>query len=256
MLRLLIGTGVVLMVVGFGTAGWQYWQSVAGADPAIRTAAGDVSAIWLGGPNGDIVPAETAAAFLAQDRFVPARLATITFPAALTGLLREGEPLPDPAFLEVMADIRAPRLAEGLCPVLTGLMAEECAVHSARVVPGSVNPTLGTAQFRIELAYRLLPDGAELPDLAEHIFDTSAVEVSALPENLATDTVGVALAAVIEAGQLGCTSDNAGSPCRIIALTLDWRSGSPFHGIARIGWLAPLPDGVFAAPEIGPATGG
>ena len=28
MLRLLIGTGVLLMAVGFGAAGWQYWQSL------------------------------------------------------------------------------------------------------------------------------------------------------------------------------------------------------------------------------------
>ena len=256
MLRLLIGTGVVLMVVGFGAAGWQYWQTVAGPGPAASTAAGDGAAVWLGSPSGDIVPPDTAAAFLVQDRFVPARMATITFPAALTDLLREDEPLPDPALLEVMADIRAPRLAEGLCPVLTGLMAEECAVHSARVVPGSVNFALGTARFRFELAYRLLPDGAELPDLADRVFDTMAVEISALPEDPDKDSVEVALATLVAAGQSGCTSDSAGSPCRIMGLTLDWTPGQPFDGVARIGWLAPLPDGVFAAPEIGPAPGG
>ena len=28
MLRVLIGTGALLMAVGFGAAGWQYWQSL------------------------------------------------------------------------------------------------------------------------------------------------------------------------------------------------------------------------------------
>ena len=35
MLRLLIGTGLLLMAVGFGAAGWQYWQGL----PAELTAA-------------------------------------------------------------------------------------------------------------------------------------------------------------------------------------------------------------------------
>ena len=39
MLRVLIGTGLVLMAVGFGAAGWQYWQSLPKAAPAEEAAA-------------------------------------------------------------------------------------------------------------------------------------------------------------------------------------------------------------------------
>ena len=34
MLRVLIGTGLLLMAVGFGAAGWQYWQTLPTAEPA------------------------------------------------------------------------------------------------------------------------------------------------------------------------------------------------------------------------------
>lgn len=255
MLRVLIGTGLLLMVVGFGAAGWQYWQSTAGPDQ--RNPGSDAATdVWLGTPTGGIVPAEVTAAFLTQDRFVPERIATITREAPLAALLRDGEALPAPVFLEVMADIRAPILAEGLCPVLTGLIAKDCAVHAARVVPGSVDPAQGTARFRFELAYRLKPDGAELPDLSGLIFDTQDVEVGIAPEDTPSTTVEAALAAVIDTGQSACVSDSAGLPCRIIDLTLDWAPGVPFSGVARIGWLAPLPDGVYPAPDIGPAPEG
>ena len=33
MLRILLGTGALLMAVGFGAAGWQYWQSLPKAEP-------------------------------------------------------------------------------------------------------------------------------------------------------------------------------------------------------------------------------
>ncbi|OYX24059.1 MAG: hypothetical protein B7Z10_09950 [Rhodobacterales bacterium 32-66-7] len=131
MLRLLITTGVLLMVVGFGTAGWQYWQNSVATAPGTSPVA-DGTDVWLGTPTGGIVPAEVTAGFLLQDRFVPGRIATILRTAALTDLLRDGESLPDPVFLEVMADIRAPLLAEGLCPVLTGSIAADCATFPAR----------------------------------------------------------------------------------------------------------------------------
>ncbi len=257
MLRLLITTGVLLMVVGFGTAGWQYWQNTAASAPGTSPVA-DGTDVWLGTPTGGIVPAEVTAGFLLQDRFVPGRIATILRTAALTDLLRDGESLPDPVFLEVMADIRAPLLAEGLCPVLTGSIAADCAVQSARVVPGSVDPARGTAQFRVELAYRLKPDGADLPDLSGQIFDSLNVEVAIAPDPAVAEagTVEVALAAVVDTGQFACLSDSAGLLCRITGLTLEWAPGVPYSGTARIGWLSPLPEGVYPAPEIGPAPEG
>lgn len=255
MLRLLVGTGLLLMVVGFGAAGWQYWQTVSAADQGSSPVAVG-SEVWLGTPTGGIVPAEVVAGFLAQDRFVPARTATIFRVASLTELLQKGEALPDPVFLEVMADIRAPLLAEGLCPVLTGLIAADCAVHAARVVPGSVDVARGTAQFRIELVYKLKPDGAELPDLSGHIFDSLDVEVAIAPDMAQADTIEAALGAVVDSGQFACLSDSAGLPCRITGLTLDWAPGVPFSGVASIGWLSPLPGGVYPAPEIGPAPEG
>jgi len=249
MLRFVIGLGVLLMVLGFGAAGWQYWQGIAGADRPGATLP-PVTEVWLGTATGTIVPAEVTAAFLQQDRLVPRRIATITHVAPLTDLLRDAEPLPAPAFLEVMADIRAPLLAEGFCPVLQDMIAEDCQIHSARVVAGSVDAQSGTAQFRIELAYRLKPDVADLPDLAEQVFGSLDVEIGVAPEVVPGNTAATALAAVVEAGLLACSADSAGYPCRIIGLTLDWAPAVPFQGVATVGWLSPLPDGVLAIPEI------
>lgn len=254
MLRLLVITGCLLMVVGFGAAGWQYWQEQQRLNPS----ADAVGEVWLATPTGGIVPAERATAFLDQIRLVPGRMMTVTLTAPLATLLQAGEPLPDPAFHEVMADIRAPLLATPLCEVVIRQIAADCAVHSARVVPGSLDPALGTARFRVELAYRLKPDDAALPDIATQVFSTLLVEVEIAPDPASTETQGVeaALLAVMDAGSFACTEDSAGYPCRILGLTLDWSPGLPYRGTIDIGWLDTLPDGVFPAPVIGPAPEG
>ncbi len=253
MLRVLITSGLLLMTAGFGAAGWQYWQasSAAGTAPDAVDVVAEGGQSWLISETGGIVPREETLAYLAQDRFVPGRFVAMVRTAPLTALVAEGEALPDPAYLEVFADIRAPKLAEGLCPVLLDTIASDCAVHSARVVPGSVDPVMGTGQFRIDLVYRLKPD-AELPDLAQHVLVPQPVPLAVEVGSPATASAEAGLTALVEAAAAACAAEGAGQVCRVLNLSVDW-APARLVAEARIGWLAPLPEGVIPAPPLGPA---
>lgn len=266
MLRLLIGTGVLLMAVGFGAAGWQYWQGLpkaeaAQADAKAPEAGGTAAAAppprqtWLISPSGGLVPQDDVRAYLAQERFAERRTVTVIRQARLTDLLAEGETLPQPEYLQVLADIRAPKVAEGLCAVLVQSLATDCAVNAARVVEGSVDPVAGTAQFGLELVYRL-PDTEDLPDLAAHVLreDTTSLALEAGAEG--TASVEAALAAAVSAGTDACAAQADAKVCRVVQVVLDWAPDQPVQARARIAWLAPLPKGMFPAPPLGPATGG
>ncbi len=283
MLRLLIGTGLALMVLGFGAAGWQYWASLPAApatqDPSAQPAdAALAQGGWLVSPTGGLIPRDDVRAYLAQDRLVPGRSVTVTHTAPLTALLAEGQTLPAQPYLQVFADIRAPRMAEGLCPVLLASVAQDCAIHSARVVPDSVDPVRGTARFRIELAYRLKPEADPLPDLGAHVFlseilavgdDPAAVTVPAPEEAaepaeddaapaevanpLAAASVTDALAALVATVVQTCSDAEDRQACRLLSLSLDWAPGTPGFGQGRVGWLEPLPEGMLLAPSLDPA---
>ncbi|MBA3908726.1 MAG: hypothetical protein C0524_02340 [Rhodobacter sp.] len=260
MLRILIGTGLLLMVVGFGAAGWQYWQSRPERAPEViaEVASQEVGPqqTWLISPTGGLVPRDDVQAFLAQDRFVPSRTVAITRTAPLTDLLADGETLPETPYLQVLADIRAPKTADGLCSVLLSRVAADCAVNAARVVDGSVDPVMGTAQFRIELVYRLKPADAEMPDLAANVLQGDRIRAELEAGSEASATIEAALAATVEAGLAACAERDAGQTCRILGLALDWSPDAPATGRADIAWLAPLPDGMFAAPPLEPAPEG
>jgi hypothetical protein len=260
MLRLLIGTGILLVVVGFGAAGWQYWQGLPAGEasetaaeaeaPGQRTA----SQTWLISATGGLVPRDDVRAYLRQDRFVPSRTVTVTRTAPLGDLLAEGEKLPDPPYLQVLADIRAPRIGQALCPVLAERVAQTCAVNSARVVEGSVDPVRGTAQFRIELVYRLKPEAEDLPDLAANVLEDSYVtlDLSAAEGG----TAEAALAAAVDAASAACTAEGVGQNCRILGLALDLSPDGTPAARARIAWLVPLPEGMFIAPPLDTPTEG
>jgi hypothetical protein len=191
MLRLLIGTGLLLMALGFGAAGWQYWQTLPQAEAAtateaapdnapdnasgqadeVRPEARPVRQSWLIAPTGGLVAQSDVRAYLAQDRFVPERTVEVTLQAPLAALISEGEKLPEPTFLQVLADIRAPKIAEGLCNRMRQTIAADCAVNAARALEDSVDAAAGTARFRVELVYRMNEDSIELPDLAAHVPD-------------------------------------------------------------------------------------
>lgn len=271
MLRLLIGTGLLLMAAGFGAAGWQYWQSLPpvqaaavetspdepGAEPGAATAAvAPLRQVWLMSPTGGLIPQDDVRAYLLQERFAPARTVLVTRQARLADLLAAGESLPEAAYLQVLADIRAPQAADGLCEVLLQSVASDCAVNSARVVEGSVDLVAGTALFKLELAYRLPDTDAELPDLAAHVFRAESVEMvlEAGAEGTASAeaALGAALATVTEA----CAVETAGDLCRMKRLSLDWVPGQPVRALAEIGWLDPLPQGMFVAPPLTTASGG
>ena len=261
MLRLLIGTGLLLMSVGFGAAGWQYWQSLPKTPRAEGVATAEAAPAparqsWLISASGGLIKQDEVRAYLQQDRFVPGRSLVIERQANLADLLAEGEKLPEPAFLEVLADIRAPRVAEGLCAVLTGSVAQDCAVNSARVLEGSVDPVAGTAQFRLELVYRLKEDGIELPDLAAHVLRTDRVGLELEAGAEGTASPEAALQAVLSAVAEACAVDAVGEICRPMELSLTWAPGQPILGRARIAWLDPLPDGMFMAPPLDTASGG
>lgn len=282
MLRLLIGTGLALMVLGFGAAGWQYWSSLPAA-PAAQDASGQYADAalaqggWLVSPTGGLIPREDVRAYLAQDRLVPGRSVTVIHTAPLTALLAEGQTLPAQPYLQVFADIRAPRMAEGLCPVLLATVAQDCAVHSARVVPDSVDPVRGTARFAIELAFRLKPEVDPLPDLGAHVFQTEILAIGANPDTVVVEapaeeaagaedeapaevanpldaaSVADALTALVTAVVQTCSEAEDRQACRILSLSLDWAPDAPAFGQGRIGWLVPLPDGMIPAPSLDPA---
>ena len=98
MLRLLIGTGVLLMAVGFGAAGWQYWQSLPKvAAVEVEAATPQVAAVvrqsWLISPSGGLIPQDEVRAYLAQERFIQGRTVRVQRQASLNALLAEGEKL-------------------------------------------------------------------------------------------------------------------------------------------------------------------
>ena len=263
MLRLMIGTGVLLMVVGFGAAGWQYWQGL--PDPAATAEAtppqADLPQGWLISATGAPVSQDVLQAYLAQDRFVASRRVVITRTAQLGDLLTEGETLPETPYLQVLSDIRAPLLAEGLCDVLTPAVGASCAVNAARVVDGSVNPAQGTAQFRLELVYGQASDAEPLPDLALHVLKTATVSLPPEAVVLLPDqSPETAISALIDAARLACAAEDGRQACRVLRMTLDLSASRPgaarVVALAEIAWLAPLPDGFFAAPPLEPAPEG
>lgn len=267
MLRLTIGLGVLLMAVGFGAAGWQYWQSLpptvaeaveaTTSDPAAQTAKpAALRQVWLPAPDGGLITQEAAHGYLSQDRFVLGRLVEVTRQADLADLLEEGEALPEIEYLQVLADVRAPQVAEGLCAVLLQAMASDCAVNSARVVDGSVDPIAGTAMFALQLAYRLPGSEADLPDLAAHVFRSEPVDVTLEAGSADTSSPDAALTAALAAVTGACAADTVGDPCRMLRLSLDWVPGQPVNARAEIGWLDPLPEGMYVAPPLTTASGG
>lgn len=257
MLRLLIGTGFLLMAVGFGAAGWQYWQglppsSSATVEPSARPSD---RLVWLISPTGAVVPEAEGRAFLLQDRLVPDRMARIELTARLDALLLEGETLPESEYLQVLADIRAPRLAQTLCQILTAELAASCTVHSARVIPGSVNSIRGEARFVLELAYRQDVSGVELPDLSAHVLKSEEVgpDPAVLPPPV---SVEAALAELLATVRTACGEQERAATCRLLGLSLDWAPGTSRQASARIAWLEPLPAGMTSLSDVPPPPGG
>lgn len=244
------------MAVGFGAAGWQYWQGLpANVTPVAGQSESPGSAAWLVSPTGVIISADDRRAYLVQDRLVPERIAQLTVTARLEDLLLQGEKLPAADYLQVLADIRAKRLGQALCPVLTSGLAVACTVHTARVIPGSVNSVRGEARFTIELAYRQDVSGVELPDLAAHVLQSEEVEPDAtvLP---APATVEAALTELVAATLAACSAEDRAATCRVLGLTLDWAPGASRQTAARIAWLEPLPGGMKSLSPIAPPPEG
>jgi hypothetical protein len=264
MLRLLIGTGALLMAVGFGAAGWQYWQSLPKVEPvaaaeAVETDAAAPKAMirqrWLISPSGGLIPQEDVRAYLVQEAFVARRTVQMTLQATLADLLAEGEKLPEVEYLQVLADIRAPRVAEGLCAVMRQSFAADCAVNAARVVEDSVDPAAGTAQFRVELVYRVAEGAEEVPDLAAHVLRTDVIGLTPDAGVDGTTSAEAALAAALAATTGACAAEGVGKLCRPMRLTVDWLPGQPAQSWAEIGWLDPLPTGMFVAPPLTSVSG-
>lgn len=255
MLRMLIGTGLLLMTVGFGAAGWQYWKTLPAAAEASETSAASAPAAkarqgWLISPTGGLVPQADVRAYLAQERFVPERTLRVQRQARLADLLKPEEKLPDVPFLQVLADIRAPQVAEGLCPVLLDSLAQDCAVNAARVVEGSVDPVAGTAMFRLELVFRLKDTADEVPDLATRVLRTDVTRLDIAAGEDGSASAEAALRVLVDQIATACSAETVGELCRPMELSLDWVPGRAVQAGARFGWLDPLPKGVFVAPPL------
>lgn len=261
MRRLVRFLGTALVMVGLAVlllvAGWNFWPNgvvtPTGGPSAGRAGAAlaEQPGTFLVSPTGGAVPAMDAEAYLLQDRPTPGRALTVTMTASLETLLQEGEVLPDPLFQEVMADIRAPILAESLCPILSASLAHRCSVASARVEKGSLDPLTKTAVFRLDIRYSQPSDPDDLPDLARHVLRTTRVD---LPETVETATsVESVLQALVSVAEAACAAEGAGLACRVLRIELDHGPGGAARGQAVIGALFPLPDWMRTAPELLPA---
>jgi hypothetical protein len=265
MLRVLVLLGLLLMAVGFGAAGWQYYQSLTPGAPTIAAdepaalppqPAVELSQTWLISPTGGLVPQDQVRTYLVQSRFVKDRRVIFTRGIRLADLLAEGEKLPDTPYLQVLADIRAPKAADGLCAVLTASLAEECALKEARVVEGSVDLVAGTATIAIELVFRETSDGSELPDLAAHVLRSEAVRLDLAAGVPGSESAEAALAMAVDLARTSCAAEHVGQACRVQNIVAGWSPGQPLSFRAQVAWLDPLPDGVFAAPPLEPAPEG
>jgi hypothetical protein len=261
MLRALIVTGLLLMGIGFGAAGWQYWSGMpaagvpGAADRSSAAVADGVPSVWLASDTGAVIGKGEGEAYLAQDRLVPGRMLVVTRTAPLSALLGDGETLPEPVFLDVFADIRAPVLADGICAALTSGPAADCVMHSARVLPDSIDPTSGTGRFRLEFAYRLKPEEAELRDLAAQVYRSLTLPWVPAEDSPGPTDPASAVAMLVTAAADACAGEAVGQACRIVGLSLDWVSAQQIGGSVSIGWLDDLPPGIEPAPPLTPAPG-
>ncbi len=255
LLRVLIGIGAALMLLGFGAAGVQYLQN----RPAEGQATWDATEVepaeapvqtWLISPTGGLVPRADVRAYLDQGRFVESRTAFVTRSALLSELLLEGEKLPEAAYLQVLADIRAPMVAGRICEVLLETIAAECAVNRARVVDGSVDPVAGEARFGIEMVYRLNPSDEPLPDLAAHVLMTETVSLDFEPGTDGARVPEELLASAVTAAVVACDAIKGAKACRVMGLDTTWFDNGSGAARARIAWLVPLPKGLVAVPPL------
>lgn len=257
LLRIVIALGVLLMLAGFGAAGLQYWQSLparttvadAGQSPD-AVAAAEALQNWLISPTGGLVQRADVLAYLDQGRFVEARLAVITQTAPLSALLVEGEKLPEPAYLQVLADIRAPKVAADACAPLLDTIAADCALQSARVVDGSIDPVAGTGRFRFELVFRLRPSDEPLPDLAARALSTDYASLAAEAGSEAAASVDALVRAALIAADETCAAIRRAEGCRILRLDVDLQPDGIGMARAEVAALTPLPKGMFPAPPL------
>ena len=259
-LRVVIGLGLVMMLLGFGAAGLQYWEkrstSAALDGAATGTTAPPVTQqSWLISQSGGVVPQADVQAYLVQDRFVESRTAFVTRSARLDELLLEGEKLPQEAYLQVLADIRAPMVAAKICNALLETIAVDCAINRARVVDGSVDPVAGEARFAIELVYRLKPVEQPLPDLATHVLMTKTISLDFEANVGGVPGPEALLASAADAAVAACEAVRKVKACRVLGLETTWYDNASGAARARIGWLAPLPEGMFPAPPLGMVGG-
>ncbi len=255
MLKLVIGLGVLLMLAGFGAAGWQYVQAMPpGEVAAVEAETGGAvgpSQTWLISRSGGLVARDDVASYLDHGRFVEGRTVVITQRAALESLLSEGEKLPEAPYLQVLADIRAPKVAAGACAALQEELAQDCAVHSARVVEGSVDRATGTAQFRIELAFTLKPGEVAMPDLSARAFGTEMVTLAFEAGQDGAATVSDLIRSTVAAANAACAAQRRSEGCRVMRMNLVWEGDGAGALQAEIGSLSRLPKGMFPAPPLG-----
>jgi hypothetical protein len=262
-LRIVVFLGVGLVLLGFGAAGWQYWQSLPQADavvvveepedesaaPPAEVAAAPSEDIvepgqkWLISEGGGLVPRRDARAYLQQSKFVKDRTLVFRLRLPLTSLLSDGEALPADPYREAFAEVRAAVAAAGVCDSLQAAWVRDCALVSADLQDGSYDPESQTATFRVELAFTLKAGAEPLPDLGTRAFSKDVWEVQ-LPEKESPQKL---LEAAIEDVAFAC-SQAAG--CRVMSMNLTWESPKQANGTITFGALMPLPKGVFPAPPL------
>lgn len=278
LVRIVLFLGVSLILLSGGAMGWQYWQGLQRADGPVAKADASGAAIaapdgpfaalvqaappagvavpeqnWLISPGGGLSARDEVAAYLRQDGFVDRRVARIRAIMPVSALLERGEALPDAAFVQVFADIRAPKLALDLCrPLLEG-WASGCVVEQAFAEKDSYDPATGMARFSFVLAYTQKEGDTPLPDLASHALHTGQTGASEDNGLIAGATLTDALGSLVDIAARSCPAPVQDAPtCRVTGLLLQWTPQAKASGYISHGWLAPLPKGMFPAPPLAP----
>jgi hypothetical protein len=275
LIRVVLFLGVGMVLAAFGAAGWQYWQTMPtsvqvdvsdvevvdapedGAEaPDLAKAApaedvADPGQAWLVSNTGGLVSRRDARAFLQQAKFVENRAVTMTVRVPLTSLLSQGEALPGAPYVEAFAEVRAAGAGAMICGPMVAAWAQGCVVSRAELVDGTYDPQTQTAEFRVGAVFTIKAEAEPLPDLSTRAFSTEFLRLDDGDAGVDSSTPQAFLAQVVAlAGNTCAIEQAAGSPCRVMTVSVDWHAPDKADAQIQIGTLGPLPKGVFSAPPL------
>jgi|GEM_PF-955084 len=272
LIRVVLFLGVGLVLAAFGAAGWQYWQNMpvsVAADVEVIEApeeaaetpkvvkdapaedVADLGQAWLVSETGGLVARREARVFLQQSKFVEDRDVTMTVRVPLEQLLSEGEALPGAPYVEAFAEVRAGVMGNFICAPMVAAWAQGCAVSAAELVDDSYDAKTQSAAFRVRVVFTMKAEPTPLPDLSTRAFTVQTIRFDTNYLSIDDSTPQSFLAqAVALAGGTCATEQSAGTPCRIMSMSVSWSAPDKADASFDFGTLGPLPAGVFPAPPL------